>query len=70
MSKNTVSLTIPPTLVAHIDERVTTNGYGNRSEYIRELVRRDQLAQAPARLRSLIEEGLASGAGRADTQTD
>ena len=41
--------------------------YGNTSEYLRELVRRDQEEQAKKRLRELIEEGLQSGPGRALT---
>ena len=43
---------------------------GNTSEYIRDLVRRDQQEQAMKRLRDLIEEGLASGPGRPRTKQD
>ena len=35
--------------------------YGNRSEYIRELVRRDQRERTKERLRELIAQGLSSG---------
>jgi antitoxin ParD1/3/4 len=34
------------------------------SEYLRDLIRRDQEEQAKQRLRALIEEGLASGPPR------
>jgi antitoxin ParD1/3/4 len=61
MSKNTVSLAIPETLAEYIDQRVAAGGYGNRSEYFRDLVRQDQREQAKARLRALVEEGLTSG---------
>ena len=44
--------------------------YGNTSEYIRDLVRRDQEEQAKKRLRDLIEEGMASGPGHARTKAD
>jgi antitoxin ParD1/3/4 len=49
---------------AHIDQRVQSGQYGNTSEYLRELVRRDQGEQARKRLRDLIEAGLNSGVGR------
>jgi antitoxin ParD1/3/4 len=70
MGKNTVSFAIPESLTEYIDQRVATGGYGNRSEYIRDLVRQDQREQARARLRTLIEEGLASGPPTALTQAD
>ena len=41
--------------------------YGNTSEYLRELIRRDQEEQAKKRLRELIEEGISSGIGQALT---
>ena len=56
---NTISFAIPEPIVAYIDNRVVTGGYGNRSEYIRDLVRNDQREQAKLRLRELVAEGLA-----------
>lgn len=70
MSKDTLSLAIPKALTEYIDSRVDGGGYGNRSEYIRELVRQDQREQAKQRLRALVEEGLASGSATPDTQAD
>ena len=70
MSKNTLSFAIPETLVEYIDERVAAGGYGNRSEYVRDLVRRDQREQCIERLRALITDGLASGPPTADTEAD
>lgn len=64
MSRNTMSFALPETLRAYIDERVRSGHYGNTSEYIRDLVRRDQQEQAALRLRQLIGEGLESGAAR------
>jgi antitoxin ParD1/3/4 len=49
---------------SYIDLRVRSGEYGNTSEYIRDLVRRDQEEQAKKRLRELVEEGLRSGPGR------
>jgi antitoxin ParD1/3/4 len=67
---NTISLAIPEPIVEYIDSRVSTGGYGNRSEYIRELVRLDQREQTKLRLRALLEDGLASGPATPDTQED
>ncbi len=63
-----MSFALPETMRSYIDTRVSTGNYGNTSEYIRDLVRRDQEEQAKQRLRELIEEGLASGTGRRRTK--
>lgn len=63
MSHNTLSFALPPSMRTYINSRVATGHYGNTSEYIRDLVRKDQADNAKARLRALIEEGLASGSG-------
>ena len=65
MSTLTMSFALPETMRSYIDERVKSGSYGNTSEYLRDLIRRDQQAQAAQRLRALIEEGLQSGPGRA-----
>lgn len=67
---NTISFAIPEPIVAYIDNRVASGGYGNRSEYIRDLVRNDQREQAKVRLRELVAEGLASGPATAMTSAD
>jgi antitoxin ParD1/3/4 len=64
MSTNTMSFALPQALRSYVDERVRSGQYGNTSEYLRELIRRDQEDQAKKRLRELIEEGLNSGPGR------
>ena len=70
MSRNTLSFALPEAMRTYIDARVASGHYGNTSEYIRELIRKDQAEEAKVRLRALIEEGLASGAARPLTQTD
>ena len=67
MSRQTMSFALPESMREYIDNRVAAGNYGNTSEYIRDLVRRDQEEQAKKRLRELIEEGLSSGPGRALT---
>jgi antitoxin ParD1/3/4 len=64
MSTTTMSFALPDTLRNYIEQRVRSGPYGNTSEYLRELVRRDQEEQAKRRLRDLIEDGLQSGPGR------
>ena len=73
MSRQTMSFALAESMLEYIDNRVATGNYGNygnTSEYIRDLVRRDQEEQAKKRLRDLIEEGLASGPGRRRTKAD
>ena len=62
-----MSFALPESLREYIDARVRTGSYGNTSEYLRDLVRRDQHEQAAQRLRDLITDGLASGEGRIAT---
>lgn len=69
MSRQTMSFALPESMREYIDNRVAAGKYGNTSEYIRDLVRRDQEEQARKRLRDLIEEGLASGPGRRRTNS-
>ena len=64
MSKSTMSFALPEPLRDFVDQRVRSGEYGNTSEYIRELIRRDQQEQAKKRLRELIQEGLESGPSR------
>jgi antitoxin ParD1/3/4 len=61
VSRNTMSFALPESLREYIDARVRSGEYGNTSEYLRDLIRRDQREQAARRLRELIAEGLESG---------
>lgn len=68
MSRQTMSFALPESMPEYIDNRVAAGNDGNTSEYIRDLVRRDQEEQAKNWLRDLIEEGLASGPGQPRTK--
>lgn len=59
-----MSFALPETMRDYVAMRVRSGQYGNTSEYLRELIRRDQETQAKKRLRELIEEGLRSGEAR------
>lgn len=65
-----MSFALPEAMRHYIDMRVTSGHYGNTSEYIRDLIRKDQQEQAQQHLRSLIEEGLASGPAEARSADD
>lgn len=69
-SNSTMNIALPEALRFYVAERVESGQYGNTSEYVRELIRKDQHEQRIQRLRALLEEGLASGTGRADTPED
>jgi antitoxin ParD1/3/4 len=58
-----LNVSIPPALKSWIDHRVAEGRYSSASDYVRDLVRRDQEA-APddaAWVKAMIAEGLASG---------
>ena len=65
-----MSFALPESMREYIETRVAAGYYGNTSEYIRDLVRRDQEEQNKKRIRALIEDGLASGPGRPRTKAD
>lgn len=52
-----MNISLPDTLKSFVDEQVTERGYGTSSEYVRELIRKDQDRQL---LRGLLLAGAAS----------
>lgn len=57
---STMNISLPESLKSFVDEQVSSRGYGTSSEYVRELIRKDQDRQ---RLRSLLFEGASSQPG-------
>lgn len=55
-----MNISLPETLKAFVDEQVASRGYGTSSEYVRELIRKDQDRQ---HLRRLLLAGAASAPG-------
>jgi antitoxin ParD1/3/4 len=53
----TMNISLPESLKSFVDEQVAERGYGTSSEYVRELIRKDQDRQ---RLRGLLLAGAAS----------
>ncbi|GLE61045.1 addiction module antitoxin [Pseudomonas aeruginosa] len=61
---STMNISLPDTLKNFVDEQVSQRGYGTSSEYVRELIRKDQDRQ---RLRGMLIAGAESvPAGPAD----
>jgi len=58
-----LNVTLPPALRSWIDHRIAEGRYSSASDYVRDLVRRDQegAAEEIEWLRELLAEGLASG---------
>ncbi|OGA28205.1 MAG: addiction module antitoxin [Betaproteobacteria bacterium RIFCSPLOWO2_02_FULL_65_24] len=54
---STMNISLPDPLKSFVDEQVKQRGYGTSSEYVRELIRKDQ---ERTHLRGLLLEGAAS----------
>lgn len=54
---STMNISLPDALKSFVDEQVNQRGYGTSSEYVRELIRKDQDRQ---HLRGLLLAGAAS----------
>ena len=55
-----MNISLPEALKSFVDEQVAGRGYGTSSEYVRELIRKDQDRQ---RLRRLLLDGARSEPG-------
>ena len=56
----TMNISLPDTLKSFVDDQVQSRGYGTSSEYVRELIRKEQDRQ---RLRALLIDGASSTPG-------
>ena len=63
---STMNISLPENMKRFVDEQVSERGYSTSSEYVRELIRKDQDRQ---QLRGLLLEGAAS-APAVPTDTD
>ena len=65
-----LNISLPAPLREWIEAQIRGGRYGNASEYLRELIRRDQERQAQERLEALLLEGMESGPAKALTKQD
>lgn len=61
MSTATINISIPENLKEEVEEIIATEGYGNTSEFFRDLVRDYLKRRHERRLEQLLLEGLRSG---------
>jgi antitoxin ParD1/3/4 len=58
----TMNISLPDKMKTWVEEQAKTGRYSNASDYLRDLIRRDEeRALAIAEMQALIDEGLASG---------
>jgi antitoxin ParD1/3/4 len=58
----TMNVSLPDAMKTWVEDQTKTGRYGNASDYVRDLIRRDQdRADKIAAMQKLIDEGLASG---------
>ncbi|MBL8824664.1 MAG: type II toxin-antitoxin system ParD family antitoxin [Planctomycetia bacterium] len=58
---DTLNISLPKVLKRYVQQRVRHGGYGNTSEYVRELIRTEQKQRAHAELEAMLLEGIQSG---------
>lgn len=58
----TMNISLPDAMKEWVEQQVATGRYANVSDYMRDLVRRDEeRTQAIARLQSIVDDAIASG---------
>lgn len=70
MAIATINISIPDTMKAEVEEIIATEGYGNTSEFFRDLVRNYLKQRQERKLEVLLLEGLNSGEATPFTKAD
>ena len=65
-----LNISLPAPMREWVEAQIKGGRYGNASEYLRELIRRDQERQARERLEQLLLEGINSGTASPMTKQD
>ena len=65
-----LNVSLPEPMREWIEAQITRGRYGNASEYLRDLIRRDQERQSQERLEDLLLEGTKSGPASYLTKRD
>ncbi|TQE98396.1 MAG: type II toxin-antitoxin system ParD family antitoxin [Spiribacter salinus] len=59
-----MNVSLPEAMKRWVEQQVQSGRYSNKSEYVRELIQRDQERREKiSRMQALVDEGLASGPG-------
>lgn len=61
IAMSTMNISLPDSLKSYVDKQLIERGYGTSSEYVRELIRKDQ---DRVHLRGLLLQGAASAPSR------
>ncbi|MFO0812773.1 MAG: type II toxin-antitoxin system ParD family antitoxin [Gemmatales bacterium] len=67
---DTINISMPKIMKDYVQERVKTGGYGNTSEYVRDLIRAEQKQRAREEFEALVIEGIQSGPATPLTSDD
>ena len=60
-----MNVSIPNAMKSWVEERTRSGSYSNASDYVRDLIRRDQeRLEKIARMQVLVEQAIASGEGQ------
>ena len=61
----TMNVSLPDSMKAWVDQRSRSGRYSNASDYVRDLIRRDQERSAKlAQIQAMVDEALATGVGQ------
>jgi antitoxin ParD1/3/4 len=65
----TMNVSLPDAMKNWVEERSRSGRYSNASDYVRDLIRRDQdRAEKIARMQTLVDDAVASGEGQRTTE--
>ena len=70
MATTTLNISLPDTMKAEVEQVIIQEGYGNTSEFFRDLVRNHLKEREQRRLEKLLLEGLQSGEATPLTKAD
>jgi len=70
MATATINISIPDTMKAEVEEIIAAEGYGNTSEFFRDLVRNYLKQRQEQKLEALLLEAVESGNFSPLTKTD
>jgi antitoxin ParD1/3/4 len=70
MAIATLNISLPDTMKAEVEEVIATEGYGNTSEFFRDLVRNYLKERRERKIEDLLLEGINSGESTPLTKED